>query len=45
MTYKKAQELAMLTPNTQIVTVANCEGDLHDLYHEPFTRMQKSSAY
>jgi len=42
---KKAQEIAMLTPETQIVTVADREGDSYDLYHEAFTSTQTSSAY
>jgi hypothetical protein len=45
ISYKKAQEIAMLTPDTQIVTVADREGDLYDLYHEAFTSTQISSAY
>ncbi len=28
----------MLTPDTRIVTVADREGDLYDLYHEAFTK-------
>src|SRR3990167_589892 len=43
--YRKAQEIAHLAPNTKIVTVADREGDLYDLYHEAYTSQQKTSAY
>ena len=42
---KKAQKIALLTPDTQIITVADREGDLYELYHEAFTSTQTSSAY
>lgn len=45
ISYKKAQEIAMLAPDTRIVTVADREGDLYDLYHEAFKSTQTSSAY
>lgn len=45
MSYGKAQEIANLTPNTRIVTVADREGDLYDLYHEAYTSQQTPSAY
>ena len=35
----------MLAPDTRIITVADREGDLYDLYHEAFTSTQTSSAY
>ena len=43
--YRKAQEIAALAPNTQIVTVTDREGDLYDIYHEAYTSVQPSSAY
>jgi IS4 transposase len=45
ISYRKAQEIAALAPHTQIVTVADREGDLYDLYHEAYTSQQTSSAY
>lgn len=45
MSYQKAQEIASLAPDTQIVTIADREGDLYDLYHEAYTSQQIYSAY
>jgi IS4 transposase len=45
MSYHKAQEIANLAPNTKIITVADREGDLYDLYHEAYTSQQSTSAY
>ncbi|MEW9809853.1 MAG: IS4 family transposase [Candidatus Symbiodolus clandestinus] len=45
MGYQKAQEIARLAETTRIVTVADREGDLSDLYHEAYTSTQSTSAY
>jgi IS4 transposase len=45
VSYRKAQEVAALAPNTRSVTGADREGDLYDLYHEAYTSEQPSSAY
>ena len=43
--YQKAQEIALLAPDTNIVTVTDREGDIYDVYHEAYTSQQTSSAY
>lgn len=45
MGYQKAQVIARLAETTRIVTVADREGDLSDLYHEAYTSTQSTSAY
>ncbi|MFM8453643.1 MAG: IS4 family transposase [Gammaproteobacteria bacterium] len=45
LSYEKAQEIAKLAPDTQIVTVADREADIYDLYHEAYTSKQRPSAY
>jgi hypothetical protein len=45
LSYRKAQEIACLTPDTRVVTVADREGDLYDLYHEAYTQVQTTPAY
>ena len=45
MNYRKPQEIANSAPNTRIVTVADREGNLYDLYHEAYTSQQSTSAY
>jgi len=45
LSYRKAQEVAALAPSTKVVTVADREGDLYDLYHEAYISEQPSSAY
>lgn len=42
---QKSAKVAKLTPETRIVTVADREGDLYDLYYEAFTSTQTSSVY
>lgn len=44
LSYRKAQEIAALAPDTQIITVTDREGDLYELYHEAYTSQQASSA-
>jgi len=43
--YRKAQEVAALVPDTQIITVTDREGDLYDIYHEAYTSTTASPAY
>ena len=45
VSYRKAQEIAEQAPDTMIVTVADREGDLYDLYHEAYTSQQPSSSH
>jgi hypothetical protein len=45
LSYLKCQEIANLTPDTMIVTVADREGDIYDLYHEACISKQENSAY
>ena len=45
MGYRKANEIANLASNTKIVTVADREGDLYDLYHEAYTNQQTKNTY
>jgi hypothetical protein len=45
MGYNKAQEIANLLPNTRIISIADREGDLYELYHEAHTKEQTPSAY
>jgi hypothetical protein len=44
LSYRKAQEIASLAPNTQVVTIADREGDIYDLYHEASKNQSFSSA-
>ena len=43
--YHKAQQVASLVPDTQIVTITDREGDLYDVYHEAYTSTSDSPAY
>ena len=45
LSYFKCQEVANLAPNTRIITVADREGDIYDLYQEACTSDQVNSAY
>ena len=44
LSYRKAQEIAELAPKTRIVSVADREGDLYDLYHEACTSAKRPNA-
>ena len=45
LSYRKAQEIAQLSPETRIVTVADREADIYDLYHDAYISTQTPSAY
>lgn len=42
--YKKASKLAQFMPNTQLVYIADREGDIYDIYHEAHTAFAKGPA-
>lgn len=45
MSYHKAQEITHIAPNTKIVTIADREGDLYDLYYEAYLSQQSTSTF